>query len=155
MLKPSGTEIKILDQQIRLLYSQSSTAVVVSAVVALLVAYYLWAGQNSVGITSWVIFITLASLSRLYLFHQFSRKESKVPILISGCVGICWLVFGGTSWGMLGFLYDPSWTVEQQVAFLWLLPAWQQRQLSYAAVLKILCRISNSTAISSDCTVDY
>ena len=138
MLKPSGTEIKILDQQIRLLYSQSSTAVVVSAVVALLVAYYLGAGQNSVGITSWVIFITLASLSRLYLFHQFSRKESKSTNLNF------WLrwhmlasFFGGTSWGMLGFLYDPSWTVEQQVAFFVVIAGMATAAISsYAAVLK-------------------
>ena len=71
----SRTEDTIQAQQIRLLYSQSTTAVVVSMGVALLTAYYFWHGQNIVYITAWVAFLIVVSLCRLFLFHGFSIKE--------------------------------------------------------------------------------
>lgn len=138
MLKQSGTEVKILEQQIRLLYSQSSIAVVVSLGVALLIAYYLWSGHESVSIVFWVSFLTLTSLSRLFLFHQFSTKD---PIDSSLNIWLRWHILasflGGTSWGMLGLLYDPSWTTEQQVVLFVVIAGMATAAIStYAAVLK-------------------
>ena len=138
MLKQSGTEFKILDQQIRLLYSQSSTAVAASAGVALLIAYYLWSAQESIGIISWVIFVTLTSFSRLFLFHRFAATKPNDSGLNT------WLrrhilssFLGGTAWGMLGLLHDPNWTTEQQVVFFVVIAGMAISAISsYAAVLK-------------------
>lgn len=74
MLKQSGTDTTILDQQIKLLYLQSSTAVIVSAGVAVLVAYYLWPGQGSLSITSWVVFICWASATAFLAYLKLVKQ---------------------------------------------------------------------------------
>jgi len=134
----SITEDTIQEQEIRLLYSQSTTAVVVSAGIAFLIAYYFWHEQNIVYITAWIACFTLISLSRIFLFHWFSIKEPKDPELI---IWLRWHILGsflsGTSWGVLSLLYDPGWTTGQQVLFLVVIAGIATAAVSsYAAVLK-------------------
>ena len=138
MRPDSRTEDAIKAQQIRLLYSQSTTAVVVSLGVAMLTAYYFWHGQNIVYTSAWVVFVMLVSLPRLFLFHRFSVKEPKDSEL---GIWLRWHIvssfLGGTSWGVLCFLYDPGWATGQQVALFVVIAGIATAAISsYAAVLE-------------------
>ena len=133
----SRTEDTIQAQQVRLLFSQSTTAVVVSVGVALLTAYYFWHEPNIVYITAWVAFLIVVSLCRLFLFHWFSIKEpidSELGIWLRRHIVASFL--GGTSWGVLGLLYDPGWATGQQVVLLIVIAGIATSAISsYAAVL--------------------
>ena len=115
----SRIEDAIQAQQIRLLYSQSTTAVVVSVGVALLTAYYFSNRENIAYVSTWVVFLILVSLSRLSLFHWFSIEGPKDPELGKW---LRWHIvasfLGGITWGALGLFYDPGWATGQQVALL-------------------------------------
>lgn len=131
-------EDTIQAQQVRLLYSQSTTAVVSSVGVALLTAYYFRNEGNFVYICAWVGFLILVSLLRLILFRSFSSSDPKDFELDS------WLhrhilasFLGGVSWGALSLLYDPGWETGQQVALLIVIAGIATSAISaYASVLK-------------------
>lgn len=138
MPKQSGTETMILDRQIRLIYSQSSTAVMASIAIAPLLALYLWSEKNSLAIVFWLLLTILAGISRLFLFHRFATHGVGASNLKP------WLQWhmlanfvGGTAWGVLGLFYDPAMSVEQQILLLLVIAGVATSTISsYAAVLR-------------------
>lgn len=134
----SGTDTRVLDRQIRLLYSQSSSAVMASVILAPLLAFYLWNEKNSAILVYWLLLTLLAGCSRLFLIHRFTLQTENTGDLSP------WLhrhvlasFLGGSAWGVLGLLYDPAMSVEQQVLLLLVLTGVATSTISsYAAVLR-------------------
>jgi diguanylate cyclase (GGDEF)-like protein/PAS domain S-box-containing protein len=138
MQNRSKTEETIQAQRIRLLYSQSTTAVAVSIGVALLTAYHFWQAEDALYMSVWVAFLIAVSVFRLILFHQFSRAS---PADSELGAWLRWHVvgslLGGASWGALGLLYDPGWAAEQQVILLIVIAGLATAAISsYAAALE-------------------
>lgn len=137
MQQHSRAEESIRAQSIRLLYSQSTAAVVVSIGVALLTAYYFWHGQSSGYVTAWVAVVSVVSLFRLFLFRLFS---SRAPSDSELGVWLRWHIvgsfLGGAAWGLLSLLYDPGWGTGQQVVLFVVIAGLATAAISsYAAAL--------------------
>jgi diguanylate cyclase (GGDEF)-like protein/PAS domain S-box-containing protein len=106
----------VLRKQIDLLYTQSHLALVTALGVALFVALYYWSVADKFQLLSWFGLIMLISLSRLVIYHRFSRikhKSFNAPLWLRRHITLT--LASGLVWGLFSLAYDPAWPVTQQV----------------------------------------
>jgi diguanylate cyclase (GGDEF)-like protein/PAS domain S-box-containing protein len=106
----------VLRKQIDLLYTQSRLAVITALGVALFVALYYWSVADKHQLLSWFGLIMLFSISRLIMYHRFSRikhKSFNAPLWLRRHITLT--LASGLVWGLLGLAYDPAWPVTHQV----------------------------------------
>ncbi|MCP3870631.1 MAG: EAL domain-containing protein [Gammaproteobacteria bacterium] len=138
MQSSSKTATSILGQQIRILYAQGTTAVVISTAVSLLAAFYYWHQYPNSIIIVWAGLLTLVNTMRLLLFRWYTLsdpEDHELKIWLHRYIRSSFI--GGASWGVLGLLYDPGWAVDQQVVLFVILAGIATAAVSsYTAVLR-------------------
>ncbi|MEN8204567.1 MAG: EAL domain-containing protein [Pseudomonadota bacterium] len=132
-------EPRLQNQQIELVYTQATAAVVTAFILAVLVTLGLWSVADHSQLLLWLGAQSIQTAARLMLTYQYrhapegQRKSARWAVLfISGAL------LSGVIWGCLGLVFDFSWPVEYQTLALMSLAGMLAGAIaSYAAVLSV------------------
>ena len=109
------SEAEILGQQIELVYSQATVALLVALVVSLLLTLGLWSVADPGMLVLWFgaqVAQTILRLFLVYRYHRASREQRMQPRWA------WWFLAGnlvsGTVWGCVGLFFSSNWPVEYQ-----------------------------------------
>lgn len=113
---PENPTPAVRAEQIRLLYSQGSTIQILGIVTALVSVSALWPVADHTLLIIWLCIMISVSLVRLGVNSKFpERSASDESLAIWGNLYIAGTFVSGVIWGILAFLYDPSWPAPYQV----------------------------------------
>jgi len=112
----SHTNNDIKYEQVRLLFHQGSTIILLGILTALIPVSMFWNYADQGLLKLWFIIFVLLSFARLYLNYTFTKYEEK------DFLPEWWALFyiigtflSGITWGTLAFFYDTNWPVVQQL----------------------------------------
>ena len=132
-------ETELETQQIELVYTQATAALVTAFILAVLVTLGLWSVADHLQLLFWMGAQSVQTAARLTLIYKYRhapverRKSVRWAVLfLSGAL------VSGVVWGCLGLVFDFSWPVEYQtLAFMSLAGVLAGAISSYAAILSV------------------
>ena len=112
----SHTNNDIKHEQVRLLFHQGSTIILLGIITALIPISMFWNYADQGLLKLWFIIFLILSFGRLYLNYRFSKYEEKdfLPEWWA-LLYIIGTFLSGITWGILAFFYDSNWPVVQQL----------------------------------------
>ncbi|MGB5279508.1 MAG: hypothetical protein WBP02_20440, partial [Gammaproteobacteria bacterium] len=106
---------KIVEEQVRMLYSNATSSLLVSLLVAILTTVALSGVATQLSLGSWMGAMVFISLVRLVLVQIYNRYRMRWPATFWRCWYTGATFVAGLIWGGLGLILEPSWPVEHQV----------------------------------------
>ena len=130
-------EPELENQQIELVYTQATAALVTAFILAVLVSLGLWGVADHLQLLLWMGAQSVQTAARLTLVYRYRHApEEQRKSALWGVLFLSGTLFSGVVWGCLGLVFDFSWPVEYQtLAFMSLAGVLAGAISSYAVML--------------------